>query len=221
MCAPSWTSFLGGFVSEPALANGVVYAGTHNALKMFDSSTRAQLFSITTGSTTLSPAIANGAVYASTVDFNAGGGVSAYALSSADTTPPVITVPGTITTDATSPNGAVVTYSVSGPIPTMRSPRSLARPPRAPRSLSGRRRSTALRPIRTVTHPPRVSLSTSKERRSNLLTTRRAVIPATVSGRSRSSRRGTGRDCSSSWRRCQPRGGLRPRHSCMAPVRRA
>ncbi len=35
----------------------------------------------------------------------------------ADTTPPVITVPGPITTNATSPNGAVVTYAVSATDP--------------------------------------------------------------------------------------------------------
>ena len=37
-----------------------------------------------------------------------------------DTTPPVLTLPSTITTDATSPQGAVVSYSVRATIPIMR-----------------------------------------------------------------------------------------------------
>jgi outer membrane protein assembly factor BamB len=114
-CAPSWTASIGGY--DPAVANGVIYIGTGDALDMLDSSTGTMLFSIPTGSPSVSPAIVNGSVYISTFDFTAGGRVSAYGLSSADTTPPVISVPGPITTNATSPGGAVVTYSVSATDP--------------------------------------------------------------------------------------------------------
>jgi outer membrane protein assembly factor BamB len=116
-CSPSWTVFIGGFVSDPSIANGVVYVGTDNAIDTFDAATGANLFNIPTGAPTQPPAIANGAVYATTFDFSAGGRVSGFALSSVDTTPPVITVPGPITVDATSPSGAVVTYSVSATDP--------------------------------------------------------------------------------------------------------
>jgi outer membrane protein assembly factor BamB len=116
-CAPSWTAAVGGFVSDPAVANGVVYVGTDNRLAMFNGSTGAQLFSIPTGAGALSPAIVNGTVFVSLFDFTSGGRVNAYALSVADTTPPVITVPAPITVNATSPNGAVVTYSVSATDP--------------------------------------------------------------------------------------------------------
>jgi len=117
ICSPSWTAFIGGFVSDPAVANGVVYVGTDNSLEMFDSSTGASLFSIPTGSPTLSPAIVNGAVYVSTFDFATGGSVSAYVLSSVDTTPPTLNVPSDITVDATGPGGAIVSYSVSASDP--------------------------------------------------------------------------------------------------------
>jgi eukaryotic-like serine/threonine-protein kinase len=116
-CTPSWTSFIGGFVSDPAVANGVVYVGTDDAMEMFNSSTGALISSVPTGSTTRSPAVVNGTVYASTFDFTAGGRVSAYGLAPSDTTPPQIAVPDAITVNATSSSGAVVTYTVTATDP--------------------------------------------------------------------------------------------------------
>jgi HYR domain len=116
-CSPSWTTFIGGFVSDPAVANGVVFVGTDNAIEMFNSSTGALISSVSTESTTRSPAVVNGTVYASTFDFTAGGRVSAYGLTPSDTTPPKIAVPDAITINATSPSGAVVTYTVTATDP--------------------------------------------------------------------------------------------------------
>jgi len=112
-----WSVFIGGFVSDPAVANGVVYVGTDDGIRAFDATSGANLVNIPTGSTTLSPVIVDGAVYASTFDVSAGGTVSAYVLSSGDTTPPVVTVPAAITTNATSPTGAVVAYTVTASDP--------------------------------------------------------------------------------------------------------
>jgi eukaryotic-like serine/threonine-protein kinase len=116
-CTPLWTSSIGGFVSDPSIANGVVYVGTDNAIDAFDANTGTNLFDIPTGATTQPPAIANAAVYASTFDFTTGGKVRAYVLTSPDTTAPVISVPASMIVNATSPIGAVVTYSVSATDP--------------------------------------------------------------------------------------------------------
>lgn len=90
LCSPSWTVPLGGFVSDPSVANGVVYAGTDHGVRMFNAATGAELSAIDTGGSTLSPAVVNGAIYASTFDFSAGGTVSAFVLDPIDTTPPTL-----------------------------------------------------------------------------------------------------------------------------------
>jgi outer membrane protein assembly factor BamB len=113
LCLPSWSVPLGGFVSAPSVANGVVYVGTDGDVKTFDASNGTPLPSIATGSTTLSPAIANGVVYVSTFDFTHGGTVSAYALNATDTQPPTLHLPGNITVVAGDSSGAVVTYNVT------------------------------------------------------------------------------------------------------------
>jgi HYR domain-containing protein/putative pyrroloquinoline-quinone-binding quinoprotein len=113
LCLPSWSVPLGGFVSAPTVANGVVYVGTDGDVKTFDASNGTPLPSIATGSTTLSPAIANGVVYVSTFDFTHGGTVSAYALNATDTQPPTLHLPGNITVVAGDSSGAVVTYNVT------------------------------------------------------------------------------------------------------------
>ena len=112
-CSPSWTVPLGGFVSDPSVANGVVYVGTGDGIRMFDSQTGAELSAIDTGGSTLSPAVVDGAVYASTFDFSAGGKVSAFVLDPVDTTPPTLHLPDDLSVVAFDLSGATATYTVT------------------------------------------------------------------------------------------------------------
>lgn len=112
-CSPSWTVPLGGFVSDPSVANGVVYVGTDHGLRMFDAATGAGLSGIDTGGSTLAPAVVNGAVYASTFDFSAGGTVSAFVLDPIDTTPPTLHLPDDLSVVAFDLSGAPANYTVT------------------------------------------------------------------------------------------------------------
>jgi outer membrane protein assembly factor BamB len=120
LCSPVWTATMGGVAggSSPSIANGVVYVGSGDgSLYAYNAMTGAKLATIAVGGLgVLSPAVADGAVYVSSPGF-VSSSVSAYRLASRDTTPPVIAVPGPITTNATSPNGAVVSYAVSATDP--------------------------------------------------------------------------------------------------------
>jgi outer membrane protein assembly factor BamB len=114
LCNPSWTVPLGGFVSEPSVANGIVFVGTDSDAKTFDASNGTQLSTISTGSSPAqAPAIANGLVYVSTFDFTHGGRISAYALNATDTQPPDLSLPGDLTVIAPDSSGAIVTYTVT------------------------------------------------------------------------------------------------------------
>lgn len=114
LCNPSWTVPLGGFVSAPSVANGIVFVGTDSDVKTFDASSGTQLSTISTdGSTAQSPAIANGLVYVSSFDFTHGGRISAYALSATDTQPPDLRLPADLTVIAGDSTGAVVTYTAT------------------------------------------------------------------------------------------------------------
>ena len=112
-CSPSWSVPLGGFVSDPAVANGVVYVGTDRGLRMFDAGSGAELSTIDTGATTLSPAVVDGAVYASTFDFSSGGTVSAFVLDPIDTTAPALHLPDDVSVVAFDLSGAPASYTVT------------------------------------------------------------------------------------------------------------
>jgi outer membrane protein assembly factor BamB len=112
-CSPSWSVPLGGFVSDPAVANGVVYVGTGDGIRMYDSAAGAELSAIGTGGSTLSPAVVNGAVYASTFDFSTGGTVSAFVLDPVDTTPPTLHLPDDLSVVAFELTGAPAEYTVT------------------------------------------------------------------------------------------------------------
>jgi outer membrane protein assembly factor BamB len=129
-CLPTWTVQTGGFLSSAAVANGVVYVGAHDSMRAFDAATGIALATVPTGDATLSPAIADGSIYVSTLGFAAGGRVLRLSLPSSDRTPPAITTPEGIEADATSPDGAAVTYvasaldDVDGPVAVECSPAS-------------------------------------------------------------------------------------------------
>ena len=84
-CFPTWAVTMGGFVSSPAVANGIVYVGSDSSsglpgVRAFDVATGAMLASVETGDATLTPAIVDGSVYVSTVGFIAGGRVLQLSL---------------------------------------------------------------------------------------------------------------------------------------------
>ena len=150
-CSPSWTVPLGGFVSDPSVANGVVYVGTDHGLRMFDAATGAGLSGIDTGGSTLAPAVVNGAVYASTFDFSAGGTVSAFVLDPIDTTPPTLHLPDDLSVVAFDLSGAPANYTVTATDNVDPSPSVNCSPQSGSTFPIGTSTSTALQPMRPET----------------------------------------------------------------------
>lgn len=98
--------------SSPAVANGVLYVGSSDAIGTaglawaFDAATGSVLWSAPVGGVVrASLAVVNGRVYVSADRL--------YTFALGDSIPPEITVPGDITTVTSDPAGAVVSFDVS------------------------------------------------------------------------------------------------------------
>ena len=126
-CIPLWTAAVGA-LSEPVVANGILYVGTSDGVKTLDALSGAEISTIINGLSTLGPAIVGGTLFVSGVSV-AEGRIEAYALNPVDTGAPVLTVPDDITVVAPDAVGTFVSFDVSATDNVDPSPVVVCEPP--------------------------------------------------------------------------------------------